>query len=104
MAGPKFSKKQKAALSELEKLARRLGLRISYGRLRFAGLKLKSGQCLFRGEKWLVMDRKQPFEDQLEVFKDALSQFDLKGTDLSPEVTRLLGLDRLDAQAGAGEA
>ena len=77
MAHGKITKKQRQTLSELEELARSLGLKVSYGRLKFAGLKLKGGQCLFKGEKWVVMDRKQPFEDQVEVFRTALNQFDL---------------------------
>ena len=90
MSRPRLTTKQKDALRELERLARTVGLRVSFGDLRFAGLKLRGGQCDFRGEKWLVMDRKQSYEDQLAFYRDALSQFELNAEDLSPEVRAVL--------------
>ena len=95
MARKKLTQKQQNTIRELERMARNLGLKISYGNLRFAGLKLKSGQCLFKGEPWLVMDRKQPFDEQVEVFREALVQFDLSGQDVPPEISRLLALTPL---------
>ena len=90
MAGAKITKKQKEALSELDRLARGKGLRVSYGDLKFGGLKLKGGQCLFRGEKWLVLDRKQPYEDQVDVFRDALDDFELRPDEIPDRLRGLL--------------
>ena len=91
MTGKK-TKKQRDALRELEGLARRLGVRISYGRLRFGGLNLKGGQCIFKGEKWLILDRRQAFEDQLDLFREAIRQCDLTGQEIPAKLTALLGL------------
>ena|GEM_PF-3432823 len=71
------SKKQRAILQALEAAARRAGLKVSTGRLRYAGLKLKGGSCLLKGSRWLIMDRTQPFDDLLEIFRQALSAEDL---------------------------
>ena len=100
MAKSRVTKKQEHILRELDKLARRLGLRVSYGNLRFAGLKLKGGQCLFKGEKWVVVDRKQPYEDQLDVFREAIVQFDLSSLEILPELVGLLDLPPLTVAAG----
>jgi hypothetical protein len=102
MAKSRATKKQEHILREFDKLARRLGLRVSYGNLRFAGLKLKGGQCLFKGEKWVVIDRQQPYEDQLDVFREAVIQFDLTGEEILPELKVLLGLPILAATATTG--
>ena len=73
-----LSKAQNQVLSELEKLAKKAGLKTSAGKLVFAGLKLKSGECRLRRENWLVVDRQQPFEDQLELFRRALGSVNLE--------------------------
>jgi len=74
----------------LEGLARRLGLEVSYGDMKFAGLRLKSGQCLFKGQPWLILDRKQGFEEKLELFVQALAGFDLSHEEISADISALL--------------
>ncbi|MBF0527661.1 MAG: hypothetical protein HQK55_00035 [Deltaproteobacteria bacterium] len=86
MAKNRLTKKQELILRLLDQLARQTGLRISYGQLRFAGLKLKGGQCLYRGRKWLVIDRQESFEGQVELFREALTRLDLTGLDIPPEL------------------
>ncbi|MEW5723841.1 MAG: hypothetical protein AB1896_12085 [Thermodesulfobacteriota bacterium] len=100
MAGARITRKQKETLKELDKLARRLGLRVSYGQLRFGGLRLKGGQCLFRGERWVVLDRGQPYEDQLDVFREALGGLDLQTEEVPPGLRVLLALGPPAATAG----
>jgi len=79
------SKKQRAVLQALEEAARRAGLKVSTGRLRYAGVKLRGGSCLFRGHRWLVMDRAQPFDDLLEIFRQVLSPEELAEARLAVE-------------------
>ncbi|MBU2548810.1 MAG: hypothetical protein KKB20_10390 [Proteobacteria bacterium] len=105
MAASKKAKKQEETLKELEHLSRKVGLRVAYGDMRFAGLRLRSGHCLFKGERWLVLDRKQSFEDKLDLFFEALGQFDLHDQELSPELKRMMGLpadppEDLESSAG----
>ena len=84
------SKKQTALLKDLEAAARRAGLTVSTGPLRYAGLKLKGGNCLLRGRRWLILDRAQPFDDLLDIFRQALTAADLAAGGLSPESLRFL--------------
>jgi hypothetical protein len=92
MAGVKLTKKQRRTLKELERLARKNGLHVSYGDLRFGGLKLKPGICEFKGEPWVVMDRRLPFEDQAELFCQALADVKLRWEDVPPELSGMLSL------------
>jgi hypothetical protein len=66
-----MTRRQKDVLGELERLARRMGLKVSSGRLLFAGLKLKGGRCSLREQPWLILDRQLPYEDQVETYKRA---------------------------------
>ena len=88
------SKKQKAILAALEEAARRAGLKVSTGRLRYAGLKLKGGSCLLRGRRWLIMDRTQPFDDLLEIFRQTLSTEELAEAGLSRDGLALKAPER----------
>ena len=94
------SKKQKVILEVLEDAARRAGLTVSTGRLRYAGLKLKGGSCLLRGRRWLILDRAQPFEDLLEIFRQVLSPEELAEAGLSRDGLSLASPERA-AEAGA---
>lgn len=104
MASSKKKIQQENTLRDLENLARRLGLKISYGDMKFAGLKLKSGQCLFRGNPWLVLDRKQTFEEKLDLFRSALTQFPLDEQPITTELTGLLGLETPTSDGPATES
>ena len=79
------SKKQLLVLGALERAAKKLGLKVSAGKLQFAGLKLKGGNCLFKGEKWLVFDRNQPFEDVVEIYRQAVNPHELAACELEAE-------------------
>jgi hypothetical protein len=58
--------------------------------LRYAGLRLKGGNCLLRGRRWLILDRAQPFDDLMDIFRQALSAADLTAGGLSRETLNLL--------------
>lgn len=85
-----YTKKQGEVIKALENAAKQAGLRVSAGKLRFAGLKLKGGSCLLRGNRWLVLDREQPFEDQIDIFRQALTASDLSTSSLSEELKLLI--------------
>ena len=100
----KTKEKQEETLRELEKLAKRFGIRVSYGDMKFAGLKLKSGQCLFKGERWLILDRKQPFEDKVDLFRETLEHLDLSQEELPPDLADLIVSPPLPLKSGGQEA
>jgi hypothetical protein len=97
-----LNKKQCHVISELDKLAKKAGLKVSAGKLDFAGLKLRSGRCLLRQEDWLVVDRLQSFEDQVELYRRALSEVDIPSGQLetlSQETKAFLARDRAGGRA-----
>ncbi len=74
-----LSPKQREALRLLEKLAKTIGLKVSVSSsLRFQGLKLKGGHCLFKEAKWIVLDRTQSFDNLLEIYRQVLTSADLE--------------------------
>jgi hypothetical protein len=88
---PANSKKQKLILSDLEKFAKRIGLKVSSGKLIYAGLKLKSGQCTLRQEPWLIVDKTQPVDDQIELYRQALATLELPSEDIPVGLKEILG-------------
>lgn len=80
------TKKQLEILKALEGAARDRGLKVSAGQLRFAGLRLRGGSCLLRGRQWLILDRSQPFDDLVELYRQVLSPAELAGCGLPPDL------------------
>lgn len=83
------TKKQQETLKALEEAARRQGLKVSSGQLRFAGLKLKGGSCLLRGRQWLILDKSQPFDELVELYRQVLSPEELVDCGLPPDLLNL---------------
>lgn len=101
MAAKKKSKKKNQTVQELEKLANNVGLKVSYGDMKFAGLKLKSGHCVFKDEHWLILSRKDSSEDKIELFAEALKNFDLDEVELSQELQKILTPNLLEKEIPA---
>lgn len=89
-------------MKTLETAARRLGLKVSSGQLRFAGLKLRGGSCLLRGRQWLILDRSQSFDDLVDIYRQALSLNELERCGLEPEVMEIIA-PYLPREAETGE-
>jgi hypothetical protein len=100
------TKKQREILEALERAARRLGLKVSTGRLLlFAGLRLKGGSCRLRDHRWLVLDRTQPFDDLVDIYRQVLTPEDLVEGGLSDDqVTLLTPYLETGAEAAGGRA
>ncbi|MBI5522125.1 MAG: hypothetical protein HY910_05800 [Desulfarculus sp.] len=71
----KVSKSQQR-LAQLEKEIKRRGVRLGYERLEYAGLRLKSGLCWFRGTYYLFVDRLKALPERLELLQNALDELD----------------------------
>ena len=99
------SKKQREVLQALEAAARRSGLKVSAGQLRFAGLKIRSGSCLLRGKTWLILDKTQPFDDLVDIYRQVLTTRELADSGLPEETLALLAPYLPETTpAGRGEA
>lgn len=82
------TRKQLEILKALEGAAKRQGLKVSAsaGQLRFAGLKLKGGSCFLRGRQWLILDKSQPFDDLVELYRQVLPTEELVECGLPPDL------------------
>ncbi|RJX31288.1 MAG: hypothetical protein C4525_12040 [Desulfarculus sp.] len=76
-------KKGKERLAELEGQIKARGVQLSYEKLQFAGLRLKSGLCWFKGRYYLFVDKGKPVSECIELLDNALEE-----------------LERLEAQGG----
>lgn len=68
--------KTQQRLTELEKELKRRGVRLGYERLEYAGLRLKSGLCWFRGTYYLFVDRLKTLPERIELIQGALDELD----------------------------
>jgi hypothetical protein len=66
--------KAQARLIALEKEIKKRGVRLAYERLQFAGLRLKSGLCWFRGEYFIFVDRMKTVPERLDLLTGALEE------------------------------
>ena len=64
-------------LRELEKMIKSQGVRLGYERMQFAGLRLRSGLCWFRGQYYLFVDRLKSVSERIELLQNALEEMDL---------------------------
>ncbi|MDR2353925.1 MAG: hypothetical protein LBF22_12385 [Deltaproteobacteria bacterium] len=88
-------KKQKEVLLALERHAKNLGIKVNTGKLIFSGIRLRAGQCLFREQVWLILDRFQPFEEKVDLFREAFVFLNLKPQDFPNEIREVLFPGRL---------
>ncbi|MDR1396891.1 MAG: hypothetical protein LBJ14_04095 [Desulfarculales bacterium] len=61
----------------LEKRIKNAGVRLGYERMQFAGLRLRSGLCWFKGQYYLFVDRRKSVPERIELLHSALE--DLAG-------------------------
>lgn len=59
-------------LNNREKEIKGRGVRLAYERLQFAGLRLKSGLCWFKGEYFLFVDRYKTVPERIDLIESAL--------------------------------
>ena len=64
----------KVLLAELEQQVRAQGVKLSYEKLQFGGLRLKSGLCWFKGKYYLFVDRYKPLGERIDLLEQALEE------------------------------
>lgn len=67
-------KRGKELLAELEQQIRGQGVKLSYEKLQFGGLRLKSGLCWFKGKYYLFVDRYKPLGERIDLLEQALEE------------------------------
>ena len=79
----------KAALEELETLAEKLQVKVSYEQFTGEGMSA-GGLCKLRGEWRILIDRRLIPSERLGVLAEALSGFDLEEHFLSPSLRQMM--------------
>jgi hypothetical protein len=92
-------KKLPDQLRELEQVADRLGIKVSYEPMNgvVAG---RGGLCRLRGQYRVIIDRRHKLPERVSILADALARFDLSAIGLSDEVAGLVGAPPSKAAAG----
>jgi hypothetical protein len=92
-------KKLPDQLRELEQVAERLGIKVSYEPMNgvVAG---RGGLCRLRGQYRVIIDRRHKLPERVSILADALARFDLSAIGLSDEVAGLVGAPPSKAAAG----
>lgn len=75
---------EKNLLSELEILARRLGMTIRYEAIKIDGGLHPGGYCRVRGQEMILISRKATVQDKIAVLVEALRRRDLQDLYLLP--------------------
>lgn len=97
-------KRGKERLAELERQVRGKGVQLSYEKLQFAGLHLKSGLCWFKGRYYLFVDRLKPMSDRVELLEQALEDLDaLPDPSLGPPDAFQPGVNLTTQEDGRGD-
>ncbi|HIF63251.1 MAG TPA: hypothetical protein EYQ35_03730 [candidate division UBP10 bacterium] len=83
--------RNRALLDRLKEVAESVGLEVREEKLhRDAGYSVQSGLCTVDGKEVLLLDRKVPVAERLELLAIALKDSDLVGQYLDPELRELI--------------
>lgn len=85
-----------SALAELEALATKLEVEVSYENMSGEGAGM-GGLCKVRGKWRLIVERRASVSEKLSMLARYLSRFEIEGEYLSPAVRRLIEQNRPDA-------
>jgi hypothetical protein len=87
---------QNKILSQLEELARNLGIEVRYASLRKEGAYKPGGLCRLKGEYIFIIHRKAPLREKVESLARAVNRFDLNQVYVRPGLRDFL--ERLKIQ------
>lgn len=77
-------------LGQMEEIAAGLGIEVRYETVRREGGFISGGLCRIRGKPVVIVNRKAPLSEQVEVLASALKRFDLSGVYLRPGLREYL--------------
>ena len=78
-------------LEDLEEIAEKLSIDVQYDDLMEADFKVKGGLCKLRGRHVIIMDRRTPPKERIELLARALRQFDLSSLFIKPYIRSIIG-------------
>ena len=83
-------------LSQLEELARRIGIKIRYESLKIDASVHMGGFCRIKEEDFLIVNSKATTREKIHMLIDALKRYDLSDIHVMPSLRKIL--DILDDQ------
>ena len=87
---------------ELKEIAEKLGITVSEQNLKTSGIKVKSGLCVVRGKKLLVIDKTKSVHRKIDIIADELEKQPLESVYLIPAVRELLSKDKIKESKDTG--
>ncbi len=88
---------EKRLLQELEEIAEKLSIAVQYDDLLGMDFNVKGGLCKLRGKNVIILDRRTPPRERIDLLARALRQFDLSSISMKPYVRLIIG-DRSETQ------
>jgi len=71
-------------------LAEKLGMDVSVHNLKISGFPVKSGICKIKGKNRIVLDKRLPTDDQIDILIDCLRPFPIDDIYIIPAIRNLL--------------
>ena len=78
-------------LQELEEIAEKLSIAVRYDDLMGMDFKVKGGLCKVNGKNIIILDRRMPLKERIDLLVRALSQFDLSHISTRPYIRLIIG-------------
>jgi hypothetical protein len=82
---------QNRLLQELEEIAEKLSIAVQYDDLMGMDFKVKGGLCKLRGRHVVIIDRRTPLAERIDLLARALRQFDLSSVFMRPYIRSIIG-------------
>jgi hypothetical protein len=82
---------EKRLLQELEEIAEKLSIAVQYDDLLGMDFNVKGGLCKLRGKNVIILDRRTPPRERIDLLARALRQFDLSSISMKPYVRLIIG-------------
>lgn len=85
-----FAMEENRLLQELEEIAEKLSITVHYDDLMGLDFKIKGGLCKLRGKPVIIMDRRTPLTERVDLLVGALRQFDLSSVFIRPYIRSII--------------
>ena len=82
---------EKRLLQELEEIAEKLSIEVQYDNLLGMDFNVQGGLCKLRGKNVIILDRRTPPRERIDLLARALRQFDLSSISMKPYVRLIIG-------------
>ena len=82
---------EKRLLEELEEIAEKLSIGVQYDDLMGMDYKVKAGLCKLKGKNVIILDRRTPLRERIDLLARTLRQFDLSSMFIKPYIRLIIG-------------